>query len=29
MRKVVTLCGSFRFWREMLEIAERLELEKG
>lgn len=29
MRKVVTLCGSFRFYHDMQEIAERLELEKG
>ncbi len=29
MRKVVTLCASFRFWNEMQEVAERLELEKG
>ena len=29
MRKVVTLCGSFRFWKEIQEVAERLELENG
>lgn len=29
MRKIVTLCGSFRFWSEMQEAAERLELENG
>ena len=26
-RKVVTLCGSVRFWNEIQEISERLELE--
>lgn len=29
MKKIVTLCGSFRFWSEMQQIAELLELEKG
>ena len=29
MRKIVTLCASFRFWSEMQVTAERLELEKG
>ena len=29
MRKIVTLCASFRFWSEMQATAERLELEKG
>ena len=29
MRKIVTLCASFRFWSEMQEAAERLELENG
>ena len=28
MRKVVTVCGSLRFMREMQQSAERLELEK-
>jgi len=27
--KLVTLCGSMRFWKEIEEAAERLELEKG
>lgn len=26
-RKVVTLCGSVRFWNEIQEMSERLELE--
>lgn len=28
-RKVVTLCGSLRFWDKIQEVAERLELEEG
>lgn len=28
-RKVVTICGSVRFWDKMQEIHEKLELEKG
>lgn len=28
-RKVVTLCGSLRFWDQIQEISERLELEQG
>lgn len=28
-RKVVTLCGSLRFWDKIQEMSERLELEKG
>ena len=28
-RKVVTLCGSVRFWDKIQEMSERLELEKG
>lgn len=28
-RKVVTLCGSVRFWDKIQEVSERLELEKG
>ena len=28
-RKIVTLCGSVRFWAQMQEAAERLELECG
>ena len=28
-RKIVTLCGSMRFYGQMQEISERLELEKG
>ena len=28
-RKVVTLCGSVRFWDKIHEMSERLELEKG
>lgn len=28
-RKVVTLCGSLRFWDKMQEVSERLELEEG
>ena len=27
--KVITICGSMRFSREMMKIAEELELEKG
>jgi hypothetical protein len=27
-RKVVTICGSVRFWNEIQEVSERLELEK-
>ena len=26
-RKVVTLCGSVRFWNKIQEMSERLELE--
>ncbi len=26
-RKVVTLCGSVRFWNEIQEVSERLQLE--
>ena len=29
MRKIVTVCGSFRFLREMQQAAELLALEKG
>ena len=29
MRKIVTLCASFRFWSEMQAIGEQLELENG
>lgn len=28
-RKVVTLCGSVRFWDKIQEVSERLELEYG
>ena len=28
-KKLVTLCGSMRFWKEMEEAAERLELQEG
>lgn len=28
-RKVVTICGSIRFWDKMQEMNEKLELEKG
>ena len=28
-RKVVTLCGSMRFWDKIQEMFERLELENG
>lgn len=28
-RKVVTLCGSVRFWDKIQEMYEKLELEKG
>ncbi len=28
-RKVVTLCGSVRFWNKIQEMSERLELENG
>ena len=28
-RKVVTLCGSLRFWDKIQEMSERLELEEG
>lgn len=28
-RKVVTICGSMRFWNEIQEACERLELENG
>ena len=28
-RKVVTICGSIRFWDKMQEMSEKLELEKG
>ncbi len=28
-RKVVTLCGSVRFWDKIQEVAEKLELEDG
>lgn len=28
-RKVVTLCGSLRFWDKIQEMSEQLELEKG
>ena len=29
MRKIVTICGSLRFFDRIQEIAERLELENG
>ena len=29
MKKIVTLCASFRFWSEMQAIGEKLELENG
>lgn len=29
MRKVVTICGSVRFWDKIQEMLERLELENG
>ena len=29
MRKVVTICGSLRFWEKMQQTAELLELEYG
>ena len=28
-RKVVTICGSVRFWDKIQEMSERLELENG
>ena len=28
-RKIVTICGSMRFWNEIQEVCERLELENG
>lgn len=28
-RKIVTLCGSYRFWDKIQQISEKLELEKG
>jgi len=28
-RKVVTVCGSYRFWDKIQQVAEELELEKG
>ena len=28
-RKIVTICGSMRFWNEIQEACERLELENG
>ena len=28
-RKVVTICGSMRFWKEIQAVCERLELENG
>ena len=28
-RKVVTICGSIRFWDKMQEMSEKLELENG
>lgn len=28
-RKVVTICGSMRFWDKIQEMSERLELENG
>lgn len=28
-RKVVTICGSVKFWNKIQEMHERLELEKG
>lgn len=28
-RKIVTVCGSMRFWNEIQEVSERLELENG
>lgn len=28
-RKVVTICGSMRFWDKIQEMCERLELENG
>ena len=27
--KVVTICGSMKFKKEMMQVAEKLELEKG
>ena len=29
MRKIVTVCGSLRFLKEMREVAEQLALERG
>ncbi len=29
MNKIVTICGSMKFQSQMLEVAERLELENG
>ncbi len=29
MNKIVTICGSMKFQSQMMEIAERLELENG
>ncbi|MBR3841079.1 MAG: hypothetical protein IKM20_08090 [Erysipelotrichales bacterium] len=28
-RKIVTLCGSYKFWDKIQEMSERLELESG
>ncbi len=28
-RKIVTICGSMRFWNKIQEVNERLELENG
>lgn len=28
-RKIVTLCGSIKFWKEMQEINEKLAIENG
>lgn len=28
-RKVVAVCGSYKFWDKIQEVSERLELEKG
>ena len=28
-RKIVTICGSVRFWDKIQEMSERLELEQG
>lgn len=28
-RKIVTVCGSYRFWDKIQQVSEELELEKG